>query len=86
MKEYNLLKSKANPTIETQERIIQVIKKSEKPISITSISKLSKTGFNETKSSVAFLHKLGIVDLIVSSGNVTLVKFRGENNATIPNV
>ena len=33
---------KANPTIETQNRIIEVIENSNKPISLTAISKLSK--------------------------------------------
>ena len=89
MKDYNHLKKrekKANPTIDTQEKIIKVIKNSKKPISITSISKLSKTGFNETKSSIIFLHKLQIVDLIVSTGNTTFVILskKGDKNATIP--
>ena len=73
MKENKILQNKANPTIRIQERIINVIRKSEKPISLTKISELSKTGFNETKNSINFLHKLGFIDIIVSTGNITFV-------------
>jgi len=86
MKEYSLTLSrgKANPTIETQNKIIEVIERAESPLSLTAISKLSKTGFYETKSSITFLHKLGIIDLVVSSGNVTLVTLKTgvQKNAT----
>lgn len=85
MKEYTLLKKeseKANPTLETQEKILNVLRNTEKPISITAISKNSKTGFNETKSSIKFFHKLGIIELIVSSGNTSLVQLKsGDKNA-----
>lgn len=76
MKEYNLLKEedkKANPTVETQERVLETIKNSEKPLTITSISQISKVGFNEVKCSIAFLKSLGVLETIVSGGNVTMV-------------
>lgn len=86
MKGYNLIKgeTKANPTIETQEKIIKVIQEAEMPISITSVSKLSKTSFYQTKTSIDFLHKLGVIDLIISSGNSTFVILKkiGEQNGT----
>ncbi len=82
MKEYILsrLIAKGNPTVETQEKIIKIIEGIRGPISITTLSKLSKTGFNETKTSIAFLHKFGIVE-IISSGGTTLVEYRGKQNA-----
>lgn len=85
MKEYipSMEDTKANPTIETQERIIKIIQKAKKPISITSISKLAKTSFYQTRTSISFLYKLGVLDLIISSGNITLVRLKGaDKNAT----
>ncbi len=82
MKEYNLLKKeeiKANPTMKVQEKILEVIEKSKNPISITSISKLSKTSFYQTKVSIDFLYRLGILDLIISSGNSTFVILKKQN-------
>jgi len=82
MKEYNLLKKeeiKANPTMKVQEKILEVIGKSKNPISITSISKLSKTSFYQTKVSIDFLYRLGILDLIISSGNSTFVILKKQN-------
>jgi len=76
MKEYKLLKEeeeKANPTMETQKKVIEVLKNLEKPISITSLSKLAKTSFYQTRTSVEFLHRLQVIELIVSSGNTTFV-------------
>jgi phage FluMu protein gp41 len=73
---------KANPTIETQNRIIEVIENSNKPISLTAISKLSKKGFNEVKASVNFLTRLGVLDLIISSGNSTFVILKKESEDT----
>jgi hypothetical protein len=69
----------ANPTIETQKRIIEVIENSSKPISLTAISKLSKKGYNEVKASVNFFAGLGILDLIISSGNSTFVILKKQN-------
>jgi len=71
--------SDANPTIETQNRIIEVIKNSNNPISLTAISKLSKKGFNEVKASVNFLTRLGVLELIISSGNSTFVILKKQN-------
>lgn len=71
--------SDANPTIETQNRIIAVIENSNKPISLTAISKISKKGFNEVKASVNFLTRLGVLDLIISSGNSTFVILKKQN-------
>lgn len=91
MKEYNLLKKeqeKANPTIETQEKILEVLRYSERPISITQISKLAKTSFNQAKTSVKFLSRLGVLELIISSGNTTFVilnKKEVKNGITISN-
>lgn len=73
---------KANPTIETLNRIIEVIENSNKPISLTAISKLSKKGFNEVKASVNFLTRLGVLDLIISSGNSTFVILKKESEDT----
>jgi len=74
---------KANPTIRIQNRIIEVIKKSKRPMSITAIAKKANTGFNETKRSIDFLYKLKVIDLVISSGNSTIVILkRGEQNAT----
>lgn len=74
---------KANPTIETQNRIIEVIENSNKPISLTAISKLSKKGFNEVKASVNFLTRLGVLDLIISSGNATFVILKKESEVIV---
>jgi len=82
MKEYNLLKKeeiKANPTMKVQEKILGVVENSKNPISITSLAKLSKTSFYQTKVSIDFLYRLGIVDLIISSGNSTFVILKKQN-------
>lgn len=82
MKEYNLLKKeeiKANPTMKVQEKILEVVENSKNPISITSLAKLSKTSFYQTKVSIDFLYRLGIVDLIISSGNSTFVILKKQN-------
>jgi hypothetical protein len=82
MKEYNLLKKdeiKANPTMKVQEKILEVIENSKNPISITSISKLSKTSYYQTKVSIDFLYRLGVLDLIISSGNSTFVILKKQD-------
>jgi len=76
MKEYTLLKKgeeKANPTMKVQEKILKVIELSKNPISITAVSKLSKTSFYQTKVSIDYLYRLGVLELIISSGNSTFV-------------
>ena len=85
MKRYNLSieeEDKSNPTVETQNKILEAVRNSARPISITSLSKLAGTSYYQTRSSINFLYKLGIVDLIVSSGNskfVILIKKEVKN-------
>lgn len=77
---------KANPTIKTQNRILNAIRQSDKPLSLTAISKRSGTGFNEVKSSIEFFQDLGIIEVIISSGTITLVQIkRGKQNEHISN-
>lgn len=73
MKDKSLLKYSANPTIRTQKKVMEVVENSDNPISLTAISKLSKSGYNEVKASVLFLAKLGVFDLITSTGKTTFV-------------
>ncbi len=72
----------ANPTIKTQEKILATIKRSKTSLSITEIARLSKTGFYEAKQTIGFFNELGMLELTISSGNVTLVKYKGEKNGT----
>lgn len=73
---------KANPTISTQEKILEVIRNEENPISLTEISKRSNTSFYQTKFSIEFLSSLGIVKLIHTSNNQTYVVLnkQGDGN------
>jgi len=59
--------------MKVQEKILKVIELSKNPISITAVSKLSKTSFYQTKVSIDYLYRLGVLELIISSGNSTFV-------------
>ena len=71
-----------NPTQRIQEEIFEVINKSKTPLSITAIATKSRKGFKETKQTIEFFKKFGIIKTIVSSGNVTIVQL---NKPTIQN-
>ena len=64
----------ANPTQRIQEEILEVIKKSETPLTITSIANKSGKGYYETRMTIEYFRKFGIINTIVSSGNVTIVQ------------
>lgn len=87
MNRYKLSKeymAKSNPTQRTQKEILDVIQKSEMPMSITAIANKSGKGLYATKQTVEFLKRFGVVKTIVSSGNTTFVILNktGEQNAT----
>jgi len=69
-----------NPTIKTQEKILEIVKNTFSPMSFSSIARESKKGFGEVKMSIEFFQKLGIVELIVSNEKITLVKYIGKSN------
>jgi Fe2+ or Zn2+ uptake regulation protein len=63
----------ANPTQKTQEKVLEVIRKSENPMSITAISDATGSGLYAVQKTINFLKGLGIIKTITSSGNTTLV-------------
>lgn len=73
MKELIPLKDKANPTKETQEKVLEVIKRTEKPLTITGVAQQSGVGFYQTRVSIDFLKSLGVLETIKTEGNVTIV-------------
>lgn len=70
----------SNPTMKTQEKVLDIIKKSEH-ISINEIANQSGLNFYQVKASINYLKRLGVVSLIVSSNNMTLVQLnKGVQN------
>ena len=68
---------------ESLERVDNYLKDKNEFVSISNISQELNLNFYSIKKYLQTLEKFGRVE-IVSNGNVTLVKFRGEN-ATITN-
>lgn len=69
-----------NPTLKKVKRIIEVVQKNKKPISLTAISKVSNSGFYEVRSAVEFLKQHQIVNTTESSGRTTLVCMGEKQN------
>lgn len=86
MKVYNRSTPKANPTIRIQEKIIGILEETKNPIAISNLSKKAKTSYYQTRESINFLERLGIVVLIVSEGsNSILVQLKkGSDNYAEP--
>lgn len=68
---------------ESLERVDKYLQDKNEFVSISTISQELNLNFYSIKKYLQTLEKFGRVE-VVSNGNVTLVKFRGEN-ATIPN-
>jgi hypothetical protein len=66
---------KANPTLRVCERVLRVIRDSQKPIALTRVSKISKAGFYETKTAVDFFIKLGVLRKVLASGDFCFLEF-----------
>lgn len=64
---------RANPTAKTQEEILQVIKKSDIPMSLTAIAERTNKSFYQVKATVRVLENFDIVKTMSSSGNTTFV-------------
>lgn len=74
---------KSNPTQKTQDKILEVLRKTPETEmqTITSLAEKTNLSTNQVRASVEWLESLGIIQLIVSSGGTTLVKIRRGDNA-----
>jgi len=78
--------AKANPTIKTQQEILNVIQNSEAPMSVSAIADSSGKGLYATKQAVEFFEKLGVIRTITSSGNTTIVILNLNNERGVNDV
>lgn len=68
-----MIMKKANPTVKTQEEIIEILEKKNVPMSVSTLAKEAGKTIYQAKASIEFLEKMGIIEKVVSSGNTTLV-------------
>lgn len=64
---------KANPTIKTQEKVLNTLRIIASPMSLSRLAKEGNVSIYQVKASITFLQKLGIVRTLISNGNTTLV-------------
>lgn len=66
--------TKSNPTQKTQKEILDVIKKSKLPMSITAIADASGKGLYAVQETIKYLQGFGVVRTLITSGNTTIVQ------------